>query len=224
MSRHAFLDKSVLIGYCFCVDIHHENCKEYISKSNFEYYVTDEVAEVFARNKSRMVSNHRKEILKHVRRLENSGYSGGIGPMDLKSLRQNMITPDEYPNSWRYLRDYYREKNFISVGEIQEELRELAREIEARADSKHEQFISEINLWEREQDYPEVQKGLKEIKQDKEEDFWICIDAHSLAANKSGYTELGTTDEDDLGNANRQKLITDVTALDEVENVAVTLS
>lgn len=224
MTESAFLDKGILLGYCFSVDVHHEKCSDYLLDENRDPYITEYVRKSFNRKKVELIRRHRKDILHHVDELENSRYTGELGPMELKRIRQNMISNVEYPNAWRYLRDYYDDQSLISVGEITEEMRELARRIESNALSRFKTFDRKVNHWERNDEHVNVQTSLDEIRNDDEEDFWICIDAHDVASRVSGHTELATTDLNHLVRNGRKELIVDNTDLEDVVPVAVTSS
>lgn len=221
MGNSSFLDKGLLLGFCFTVDVHHVKCRQYLDNPGLDFYITEEVERAFNDNKKRMVEDHRKELLKHVQRLEKSDFNGRLGPMELQSIRDDLITKRSYPNSWRYLRDYYDELNIISVREIQEELREIARQIEAQAEERRQEFTGFIHIWERADEYPGVEDNLEEIRVAKAEDFWICIDAHDLAVRTDGQTELATTDLNDFIRGGRRDLILDSTEIDSIEEVAV---
>lgn len=221
MGRLSFLDKGILLGYCFTVDIHHRKCANYLDDDELEFFITEDIEEAFERNISRIVEDHRGEILDHVRQLKQSDFSGELGPMELKSIRTQQISKGRFPNGWRYLQDFYNQKNLISVGELEFELREMARQIESKAKSRKNRFDGLITMWERETGYPEVESALEELRDDDAEDFWVCVDAHDLGARTDDETELATTNPRDFIRSGRRELIIENTEIDDVVEVAV---
>lgn len=222
MGGSSFLDKGILLGYCFSIDAHHRECRNYLLMEELTSYYTQGVRDAFDENKERMIRDHRKEIFHHARFLEKSGFVGKLDGTELEKIRTDIISRSEYPNSWRYLADYYKKLEPTSVRQILKELREIAREIESNAHERLTEIEGVASLWKRSEDYPSVQTALGDIRQSKEEDLWICIDAHDLAERVDGHTELATTDFKDLIDRGRRELIIDNTSLDDVVGVGVT--
>lgn len=222
MSTSSFLDKGILLGYCFSIDTHHQECRGYLFRDDVRPYYTEDVREAFEENKDRMVRDHRTELLHHARVLEQSRFDGELAESELNEIRSEIVTRSDYPNAWRYLGDYYEGLSSASVKRILDEIREIAREIESTAYARFSEMVGMVTLWSRAEAYPTVQTALAEIRRSKEEDLWICIDAHDLAERVDGHTELATTDFNDLIDGGRRELILEHTSLDDVVGVGVT--
>lgn len=221
MTGSAFLDKGVLLGYCFTVETHHVKCRNYLEEEDLDFYVTEKVDAIFDKKKEDLTDRYSAGILDHVAELTKKGYQGEIGPQELKRIRQNI----QYENdSRRFLEHWYINEapSIISAYELKSRLRDLARDIDKIAVDRKNEFDELVDVWERDNDHEDIHDGLTEIRDDKEEDFWICISAHDLANNLDGHTELATTDLSDLGNDGRKQLICDITALDDVVPLAET--
>ena len=63
MADQAFLDKGVLLGYCFFTDTHHVVCKDYIESSAADFYATKQVEDIFNKKKDSIIESHRQAIL-----------------------------------------------------------------------------------------------------------------------------------------------------------------
>lgn len=219
---NSFLDKGILLGFCFRPDPHHRPCAEYLYQDDLSSFITDQIDQIFRLKKRELADKHETNILKHVSELERSKYDGQLGPMELKEIRRDVL--DTRSDTYDFLEYYYSNElpQIISMYELKEQLRELARSMRSLALGRKEEFDEIVNLWVREDEYPEVEDGLQEIREAKEEDMWVCVDAHDLAVRKSGETELGTTDFQDFIRDGRRELILDVTALDDVVGIGMT--
>jgi hypothetical protein len=122
------------------------------------------------------------------------------------------------------IRRSYEGKQFANPGDVVEELREFARGMQSHVSDRKEEFDKIVNHWNREDDYPDLEDKLASVREDKEEDYWVCVDAHDSGEMTSGKTELATTDIDHLANETRRDLILEHTSIDTVEAVAFTSS
>ncbi|QLH76668.1 hypothetical protein HZS55_04835 [Halosimplex rubrum] len=219
MTDNAFLDKGLVLGFCFPVDLHHRLCRQYLEDEAREFYLTEDIESIYAAKKREKIQAHRTAVLKHVRYIEQN-YDSEMGPMDLQEVRRRL---DRRSNdAWKYLKHYYEGKQFANPRDVVDDLREFARGMESHVSSRKDEFDELVEIWTREEDYPDLEESLRSIREDKEEDYWVCVDAHDLGERTSDETELATTDLDDLANGNRQKLIIENTSVDSVEAVAFT--
>jgi len=218
MSRSAFLDKGILLGFCFTVDTHHRPCLKYLTQEGIEPYITEEIDAAFERNKSRLSTRYQEHILNHVSQLTKSNFEGEVGPMELRKIRKGLLDPGN--NAFHFLEYYYREiaPNVTSVYELKNQLRDLARDIEQLSLDRKEEFDELVQEWERGGEYPDVEKALSEIEG---EDMWVCIDAHDLAVNKENETELATTDPKDMVDNGREDLILKNTSISKIIDLAI---
>lgn len=140
--------------------------------------------------------------------------------MDLQDVRRRLDRSSN--DAWKYLRDYYEGKQFANPRDVVKDLREFARGMESHVSDRKDEFDELVDLWNRDVEYPDLEDGLRSIQEDKEEDYWVCVDAHDLGERTPDETELATTDIEDLASEERKELIVDETSIDSVEAVAFT--
>lgn len=233
MTENAVLDKGLILGYCFFSDPHHERCLEYIDFEETDYFTTRQIEEIYHRKHQDIIRTHRRAILDHARNVTD-GYGGTLHEEDIQEIRAG-IDRGNTP-AWRYLLDFYRGRTGQDVYVVTKELRNLARDLEQRAEQRKEVLYAELQSWLRIDSHEAVQEQLEPLRQRDEEDFWVCIDAHDIAANIAGDTELATTDPKDFGAElvgsdsshveieTMDELILAVTALSNIEFVFVSRS
>jgi len=212
MAAAGFLDKSVLLGFCFRTDPHHARCRDYLEDEK-DHYITEEIDDAFERNRKRMTESHADAIELHVKDLRDSPHSGPLGIHDLEDIRENVLYHGNDVSD--FLERWYDETvdSGITISELEHRLRYLARDIERIAYQRKEEFDDLVLLWERADDYPDVKTALSEMSA---EDMFVCVDAHDVAVHLGEPTELATADESDFFENGREKLILDNTALDAI--------
>ncbi|CQH64113.1 uncharacterized protein HHUB_4281 (plasmid) [Halobacterium hubeiense] len=218
MSDNAFLDKGIVLGFCFPVDLHHQKCRTYLNGGK-DFYLTEHIDSIYEAKRKEKIKQHRSAVLKHARYIDQN-YDSEIGPMELRDVRRHLDRKDS--GAAEYLKAYYEGKQFANARDVVEELRDFARGMESHVSDRKKEFDRLVVQWNREEDYPDLHDALKDIREDKEEDYWVCVDAHDLAKRTSGSTELATTDIDDLANDGRESLIVNETEIDSVSGVAIT--
>lgn len=221
MTENAVLDKGVILGYCFFSDPHHERCSEYVEIEETDYFTTKEIEEIFEAKKNEFITKHRRSILNHIRKV-TSEYSGELSDNDIEDIQAGI--DGEENDAWRYLLDFYQGRIGQNVYEVTNELRNLAGDIEQRAEERREVLYPHLMGWIRIDSHNVVQERLEPLRERDEEDFWICIDAHDIAANIDGETELATTNPSDFGVDEIEELILEHTELDNIEFVFVSSS
>lgn len=219
MPDNAFLDKGIVLGFCFPVDLHHRKCKQYLGNGATEFRLTEHVESIYRVKRRQMIKEHRSAVLKHVRYVDRN-FDSEMGPMDLRDVRRRLDS--KFSDARNYLREYYDGKQFANPRDVVEELREFARGMESHVSNRKDEFDELVEFWAREDDYPKLGDALENIREDKEEDYWVCVDAHDLGERTPGDTELATTDVDDLANEDRRELIIENTAVDSVAAIAFT--
>lgn len=211
----SFLDKGILLGYCFTVHTHHEKCEKYLSDADTVFYVTKYIDDVYEEKKREVIKQHRTAILDHITRLKRADeFSEGLDPDDIDEIRRWMITTAN--DAWRYLRDYYDGLSYTTVHDVEDDLRSLARELDKLARRRKEKFDSRVESWTRDCEYPELEDDLSNLRKEEKEDYWVCIDAHDLACRTPGTTELVTNNPSDFGEQAYGSVIKQVTDIDEI--------
>lgn len=218
MSANSFLDKGIILGYCFFTDPHYKRCREYIHSGDTDYFATEQVEDIYPNAKKHMVRKHQQAILNHIRDIKRN-YSGSLTESKIQDIKESI---DTYDNpSWRFLQDYYDGKEGETVYNITEGLRDIQQEIEQTAEKRKSELYPMLQGWIRFAQHEDVQENLSGLKAEDEEDFWICIDAHDLAASIEGKTELATPNPADFGENGYQDEILEYTAIDSIRIVAI---
>jgi len=218
MADNVFLDKGVILGFCFFTDPHHRECRKYLFSGQTEYYATEQVENIFRDAKDSIIEEHRKQVLRNIQQVKVN-YQGELSESDIKEI-QSEIDRDEN-SAWRYLEDFYENKAGRDVYEVTDELREVIREIEQRAEARKETLYSTFQGWLRMSSHESVQDELTKLRAQDKEDFWIVIDAHDVAANVPGETELATTNPAEFADDHIKEEVLGATAIDSIQLVFV---
>jgi len=221
MADTAFLDKGIILGYCFYTDAHHVKCEDYIESSDAEFYATQQVEDIFKKAKDHIIKKHRRAIVRFIRWLQQN-YSGTLTSGDVAEIRGHIHRDGDAP--WRYLLDYFDDKSGTQIYPVTRSLRQISRDIEQLAEQRNARIQPKVLGWIRLATYPELKEGLSTLFEKDEEDYWIAIDAHDLGLNVDGTTELATTNPSDFGDDVVQEEILTQTAIDEINLVFVSRS
>lgn len=218
MPEQSFLDTGVVLAFAFTTDKHHKNCREYLESDECEdFYVSPRVQSEYQNKEPKLADRYSDAVFKHISDLKRSDHNGQLDPMDIKDIRENVLHPKN--SAYDFLYWFYRREvsKYLPMEQLQERLRGIARSIDVNATKRREELVSILQIWEREDEFPDVDEALASIhKQDR----LICIDAHSLALNREGDTELATTNPNDFVRNGHRELILEHTALSEVETLA----
>jgi len=217
MSDASFLDTGVVLGFCFRDDSHHHRCRQYLDDHDFELFVSKTVISEYLNREPSLAEEIADGIFDHIGRLQDSGFEGQLDSMDTSQIRQNLISGHNEAGST--LHAFYSDEvqNFIQFDDLTERLRDLARDIEQIAIENRQSFMEQVEVWEREADYSDVDDNLSEIPWD---DRRICLDAHDVAEVTEYVTELATTNPTDLVDDGYRVLILEQTSLEDVVSLA----
>jgi len=218
MPEQSFLDTGVVLAFAFTTDKHHKNCREYLESDDCgEFYISPRVRSEYHNKEPELADRYSDAVFKHVSDLKRSDHDGQLDPMDIKDIRENILhrkNPAYVFLYWFYRREVSK---YLPMQELQERLRGIARGIDVNATKRREELETILQVWEREKEFRDVGEALANIH---EQDRLICIDAHSLALNRDGDTELATTNPNDFVRKGHRELILKHTALSEVESLA----
>ena len=218
MADNAFLDKGIVLGFCFFTDPHHRECRKYLFSGETEYFATEQVENIFRNAKEAIIKKHRSGVLQNIKQVKLD-YEGELTESDVEEIRSDI---DRRENSaWRYLEDFYQDKAGREVYEVTEELREIIREMEQRSEERKEKLYSTFQGWLRFSSHESVQANLTRLRAQDEEDFWIVIDAHDVASSVAGKTELATTNPAEFADESIQEEVLGATAIDSIQLVFV---
>lgn len=221
MAGAAFLDKGIILGYCFYTDAHHVKCEDYIESSDVEFYATKQVEEIFQNAKGHIVRKHRRAITQFIQWM-NREYAGTLSADDIAEI-QDRIDREANP-AWRYLLDFFQDTSGSEVHPVTKTLREIARDIEQLAEERNEELQPLILGWIRLETYPDLKESLRSLFEADAEDYWIVVDAHDVARHVEGTTELATTNPSDFDDEDIREEILTHTAIDEINLVFVARS
>lgn len=226
MEENSLLDKSILIGFCFPIDIHHDKCREYLSDTTRELYATDNVNSVYERRRQEFVQRHRRGVRSHVRELTSSDLSGTMTNQDIEYIFGEILRSDS--DAYRYLKDYYTNyldsPSELSLYEMKEEISQIIRGYESLTQERKERWDSLVLHWECQRSHPRLDDALSELKEADEEDFEITVEAHDLATETIGTTKFVTSNPAEFARDRYGQLILEQTDIWDIDIVAVTKS
>jgi len=217
MSDASFLDTGVVLGFCFRDDSHHHRCRQYLDDHDFELFISDHVESEYLNREPSLAQEIADGVFDHIDRLRDSEFEGQLDSMDTSRIRQDLIAG--YNAAGTTLHAFYRNEvpNFIQFDELTERLRDLARDIEQNAIENRDDLMQQVEVWERDEEYSEVDEGLSDIPWD---DRRICLDAHDVVVVTGHLTELATTNPTDLVDNGYRELILEQTSLEDVVSLA----
>lgn len=217
MSHASFLDTGVVLGFCFRDDSHHHRCRQYLDGHDFELFVSDHVVSEYLNREPSLADEIAEGIFNHIGRLRGSGFEGQLDSMDTSRIRQDLIA--SHNEAGATLHAFYRNEvpNFIHLDRLIERLRDLARDIEQNAIENRKALMEQVDVWERDEEYSDIDDELSEIPWD---DRRICLDAHDVAEVTDYLTELATTNPTDLVDNGYRTLILEQTSLEDVVSLA----
>lgn len=218
MAEQSFLDTGVVLAFAFTTDKHHKKCREYLESEECEtLYVSPRVQEEYRYKEPQLTDKYSDAVFKHISDLKQSDYSGQLDPMDIKDIRERVLHSAN--EAYDFLYWFYRREvsKYLPMTQLLDRLRDIARSIDAHAVKRREELESMLEVWKRTEDYPDVDDTLSSIH---EQDRLICIDAHSLALNRDGDTELATTNPNDFVRNGHRELILSSTELSKVTSLA----
>lgn len=219
MADNAFLDKSVTLAYIFLSDPHHRVCREYINTGNTDYYATKEVEDVYHRRKDEIVEDHKEAVFNHIQEVTKK-FDGELTTENIEEIREQI---NRHTNpAWRYLVDFYTGKAGESVYVVTKELREIIRDLEQRADTRQSTLYERMHGWLRFKPYDDLQARLQMlVERGEEEDMRMILDAHDVATNQEGTTELATANPKEFADSEIEAVIENHTNIDRVKLVFV---
>ena len=217
MSDASFLDTGVVLGFCFRDDSHHHRCRQYLDNNDFVLFVSDHVVSEYLNREPSLAEEIADGIFNHIDRLRDSEFEGQLDSMDTSRIRQDLIAGHNVAGTT--LHSFYRDEvpNYIQFDELTQRLRDLARDIEQNAIENREDLMDQAEVWERDEDYSEIDGELSEIPWD---DRRICLDAHDVAEVTDYLMELATTNPTDLVDNGYRALILEETSLEDVVSLA----
>jgi hypothetical protein len=217
MPDASFLDTGVVLGFCFRDDGHHHRCRQYLDDHDFSLFISDHVESEYLNREPDLAEEIADGVFAHIDRLRGSEYEGQLDSMDTSRIRQDLIAG--HNEAGTTLHAFYSDEvpNFIQFDELTERLRDLARDIEGNAIENRESLMQQVEVWERDEEYSEVDEALADIPGD---DRRICLDAHDVAEITGDPTALATTNPTDLVDDGYRELILEQTSLENVVSLA----
>lgn len=217
MSDASFLDTGVVLGFCFRDDSHHHRCRQYLDDHDFTSFVSDHVVSEHLNREPDLAEEIADAIFDHIDRLRDSEFEGQLDSMDTSRIRQDLIAGSNEAGTTLYV--FYRDNlpNFIQFGDLTKRLRDLARDIEQNAIENREELMQQVEIWNRDEEYSEINHELSRIPWD---DRRICLDAHDVAEVTNFSMELATTNPTDMVDDGYRELILEETSLENVVSLA----
>lgn len=217
MSEASFLDTGIVLGFCFRDDTHHHRCRQYLDGHDFELFISDHVESEYLNREPGLAQEIADGVFAHIKQLRGSEFEGQLDSMDTSKIRQNLIR--DYNTARKTLHAFYRNElpKFIQLSDVIDRLRDLARDIEQNAIENRSELMQQVEVWERDEEYADIDNNLTDIPHD---DRRICLDAHDVATVTDHLTELATTNPTDLVDDGYRELILEETSLEDVVSLA----
>lgn len=219
MSWVAFLDTGVVIGYCFLLDDHHRNCRDYLEENtDADLFVSDTVEDEYDNTKRKVSRRLANGVREHVRTVKRDNCEDELGPVKLDRLQSQVL--DRNNDAYQFLYDFYEEGigNFIQKSELCQRLRAMAREIESFPLERKQELDTKVTIWECDSHHDGIEASLSMIPG---KDRQICIEAHDLGSSRESHTVFATVNPRDFVDDGVEETILEVTAIDEIENLAI---
>lgn len=219
MCLATFLDTGVVIGYCFLLDDHHQNCKTYFEEhSTSDLFVSKTVEDEYNYTKQNVSHRLANAVREHIRAIKGDDCEDQLGPIELDRLQSQVLSRTN--DAYQFLYDFYDEEigNFVSKRDLCEKLRAMSREIESFPLERKRKLDSRITVWERMHNHDEIKASLSMIPG---KDRKICIEAHDLGCWRASPTVFATVNPRDFVDEGREETILDITEINEIENLAL---
>lgn len=214
----SFIETGVLIGHCVLLDPHHAKCKSYMDDSDLLVYTSNEVWDEYEDTKGKVTGRLSSAVLDHVRDVENQVSGEYLGPMDVSNVKKNVLYHGN--DAYQFLYRYYDNvvNNGVQRGELEEDLREIARDIDRLVVSREEDLDSMVEYWEQIDDHKPVMSALSNIHNP---DRAFAVQAHDLAYHNNGHTEFATTNPSDFIDNGCKGTILSNTELNDVVDLSI---
>jgi hypothetical protein len=214
VTRIAFLDTGVVLGYCLTADLHHDPCRTYLGDEPDEIYSGAEVAAEYEATVPGVSTRYADDVRSHRERIADSRFDGELGPRDLTEIERTLLSEE---NSMAdVIGELYEElPQFLYVDTLTTYLTQLARDIEQMAVERKDRLDDVITAyWEQESGHGVVRQRL-DIH---EPDLSICIEGHDLGEHVGGDVELATANPTDfVRGGTRDQIVTHTTMTDVVD-------
>jgi len=208
-----------VIGYCFLLDDHHRNCREYLEENEeADLFVSETVEEEYEHAKRKVSRRLANGVRKHVQAVKRTDYEDELGPVELDRLQNHVLNRDN--EAYQFLYDFYEDGlgNFVLKSELCGRLRGMSHEIESFPLDRKRELESKVSVWECKTTYDGVEASLGMIPVDDRE---ICIEAHDLGRRRDSYTVFATVNPRDFVEDGVEETVLEVTEIDEIENLAI---
>lgn len=217
-SSNSFVETGVHIGYCILLDPHHAKCRDYFEDNDYDFYTSEEVRDEYQDTKRKVKSRLSQAVLDHVRNLQNDSSQGYLGPMDVNNIKKRVLHHGN--DAYQFLYKYYSDvvNNGIQKEELEENLRDIARDIDRIVIQREKQFDSMVTDWTQQSNHPSVESALSMIH---DPDRSFAVQAHDLATNNGGFTEFATANPADFIANGRKSTVLSNTNLDDIVDVSV---
>lgn len=217
-SSNSFLETGALIGYCLLLDQHHLKCQKYINGNTHDYYTSKEVKDEYDNTKTGVKNRLSSAVLDHVGDLKNDSCQGYLGPMDVNNIKKNVL--HHRNDAYQFLYRYYSGvvNNGVQKGDLEDQLRDLARDIDRIVIARENQLLPALTVWSQQGSHPSIESALSMIHNP---DRSFAIQAHDLAHNKGGHTEFATANPTDFVYNGRKKTVLNNTDLDDIVDLSI---
>ena len=228
MAVESVVDTNVLVAISIELDMHHENCLEYVRDTDC-CHVPPVVSHEFAKVESKLRTTLFEDLAEHRLQVEREIESGHITPGKIQEIRRRAI--DEDWRSHNHIHAFYDQLE-MSAGydpiykiELVDQLEMLENEVWQDAAIEHGGLSELVDYWNGSMSRdPTVRSKLLVHEGD---DVDVCLEAHYIAKKTPDCTtELGTANPRHFvyqvsgEPESREDNICRVTAIDSIENLS----
>lgn len=214
MTRIAFLDTGVVLGYCLTVDLHHDPCRAYLTDDPEEVYSGETVAAEYESTVSTVTTRYADDVRSHRDRIEQSRFDGELGPSELAEIERTLLA--DANSMTEVIAELYEElPQVLYVDNLTTYLTQLARDIEQMPVERKDHLDDAVTAyWEAEGDHDDVRVRL-DIH---EPDLSICLEGHDLGEHVDGSVELATANPTDfVRGGTREQIVRHTTLTDVID-------
>lgn len=222
MTAVRVIDTNVAIGLVLKCHTHHERSWEYVVEQDGTVYLSPTAKAEFDDLKSGIETELRQQLSKHQAIVDGKyGHKDTLSRSDLEHIRDRIVDYDD--DVAQFLRSYYddliQDQFSVDPLQIEYDVGDFISEVGKDPCTDLGGWRQVISMWTKGVDpYPTIKRNLLIYEGDDPD---VCIDAHHIATEMRGHTELGSADghfidTHDGEPRSRKADILDKTALDDV--------
>jgi hypothetical protein len=181
-------------------------------------FTSDDVWDEYEDTKDKVTGRLSSAVLDHVRDVENQVSDDYLDPMGVDHVKKRILYHGN--DAYQFLYRYYDEvmNNGIQKSDLEDNLRNIARDIDRLVVSREEDLDTMVEYWEQKDEHKSITEALSDIH---DPDRLFAVQAHDLACHNNGHTEFVTANPSDFIADGRKELVLSNTQLGDVVDLSV---